>query len=110
MRKLTTVDQIMRLLSSNNEEMIECDVIGVLLHARTYRQVQWKEEEIISLSNGKNILIDVSFWKDHDEPKSCNLHINNESKGKIVIIRNIKVLPLVDTTEDKIQLQGEVKS
>ena len=109
MGKLMTVDQIMRMLTKK-AVTFDCDVIGIVLHARTYRQVQWKEEEIISLSNGKNILIDISFWKNHKEPKSCNLHFSNESKGKIVIARNVRVMAFLDKSDDKTQIQGEVKT
>ena len=86
------------------------DAIGIILHAREYRLVGWKEEEIIEISDGSDFLLSISFWKNHSRPKSCNLlNMQKEDfKGNIMIIRNITITDYV-TDEDKTIVFGEIK-
>ena len=64
---------------------------GILLHTKTLRLVGWKEEEILGISDGGDVVMDVSFWKDHMAPKSTNTQVDETHKGRIVYIKNVEI-------------------
>ena len=108
---LYTVDMIEKWVKKDPDGLKghKFDIIGVLLHVQNIRLVGWKEEEIISLSNGKNVLLDVSFWKTHEEPKGTNSNGDDSYKGRIILVKNVEILNVIEKREDRFQLYGSIK-
>ena len=107
---LYTVDMIEKLVLDdlNRTKTMKFDVIGLILHIQSIRLVGWKEEEILSLSNGKDSLLDVSFWKTHDEPKGLNMVNCDGLKGRVIIIKNVTISHSPELREDRLQLFGKI--
>ena len=95
---------------SNTGKTLKCDVVGLLLHVHNIKLVGWKEEEIVSISNGKNVLLDVSFWKTHDEPKGLNFGNADQHKGRLVVIKNVEITHEIDQREDRLQMFGNIQN
>ena len=69
------------------------------MHVKTIRLVGWKEEEILSISDGSDNMVEVSFWKDHDNPRG--IHRDGvDVKGRIIVVKNVSIMRNIEETEE----------
>ena len=69
----------------------------------------WKEEEILGISDGGNILMDISFWRNHSEPRGTSTQHEDSHKGRMIFIKNVRVLG-IETGADFDLIYAEISN
>ena len=108
MRKLYAPNMIADIISKNGS-CSKIDAIGIILHVKNIRMVGWKEEEILSLSDGFNTMLEISYWKNQEFPRGLNSNCVRDIKGRIIIVKNVTILSDIDKTEETITVFGRLQ-
>ena len=99
-------------LFENKKETVCGDLLGIVMHYNEYKLVGWKSEVILTISDGKNCLCDISFWRNHEDHKTCELSDQPYKyiKGKIVMIRRVKILALKESNKESITYDAVIEN
>ena len=94
--EIYTIDDLVEIFPSKVKRLsvatIGVNIFGVIAQVEFIRLVSWKEEVIITLMNGQNSCVKVSFWKNEETPIFADTRDADKFKGKMALLKKVKVL------------------
>lgn len=83
--------------------------IGLITHYKEIQRVQWQKEILITISQGGDEVLEVSYLANQDDPSQTNFN-GVDYKGKVIFLKRVNVTDFDFTNGNEMLFQAHINN